>query len=191
MVNWCPRCQTALSDLEADPRGDRRTSVAHPLSRQRKRRQAGGRDHAAGNHAGRYRGRDQSRAIRARRSLHGKTAQLPLMDRRDSRSFSIDMADPEFGTGAVKITPAHDLNDFEAGKRHNLPSIKVIDENAKMTRRGRALRRPRSLRSAQASGGGAGKARAARKNRAVQAERRANASAARPWSSRWSRRSGG
>jgi valyl-tRNA synthetase len=43
------------------------------------------------------------------------------------------MADPEFGSGAVKITPAHDLNDFEAGKRHGLPSIKVIDENAKMT----------------------------------------------------------
>jgi valyl-tRNA synthetase len=43
------------------------------------------------------------------------------------------MADPEFGSGAVKITPAHDPNDFEAGKRHNLPSIKVIDENAKMT----------------------------------------------------------
>ena len=43
------------------------------------------------------------------------------------------MADPEFGSGAVKITPAHDPNDFAAGKRHNLPSIKVIDENAKMT----------------------------------------------------------
>src|SRR5262249_1045716 len=43
------------------------------------------------------------------------------------------MADPEFGSGAVKITPAHDPNDLEAGKRHNLASIKVIDENAKMT----------------------------------------------------------
>ncbi|HLW75821.1 MAG TPA: valine--tRNA ligase, partial [Bryobacteraceae bacterium] len=43
------------------------------------------------------------------------------------------IADPEFGSGAVKITPAHDLNDFEAGKRHSLPMIKVIDEHAKMT----------------------------------------------------------
>ena len=45
-----------------------------------------------------------------------------------------EMADPKFGTGVVKMTPAHDPNDFEAGKRHNLPKIKVIDENARMTR---------------------------------------------------------
>ena len=47
-----------------------------------------------------------------------------------------DIADPEFGTGVVKITPAHDLNDFEAGKRHNLPMIRVIDEEAKITAAG-------------------------------------------------------
>ncbi len=64
--------------------------------------------------------------------MRGKTARVPLTDR--SIPIILDpMADPEFGSGAVKITPAHDLNDFEAGKRHNLPSIKVIDENAKMT----------------------------------------------------------
>ena len=44
-----------------------------------------------------------------------------------------DLADPTFGTGVVKVTPAHDLNDFEAGKRHNLPKIQVINEHAKMT----------------------------------------------------------
>ena len=44
------------------------------------------------------------------------------------------IADPEFGTGVVKVTPAHDPNDFEAGKRHNLPLIKVIDEHANITR---------------------------------------------------------
>src|SRR5690606_23631535 len=44
-----------------------------------------------------------------------------------------DFADPEFGTGVVKVTPAHDPNDFEAGKRHNLPKIKVIDEMGRMT----------------------------------------------------------
>ena len=43
------------------------------------------------------------------------------------------MADPEFGTGAVKVTPAHDPNDFEAGKRHKLPLVKVIGEDARMT----------------------------------------------------------
>ena len=57
---------------------------------------------------------------------------LPLTDREIPIVLD-DMADPEFGSGAVKITPAHDPNDFEAGKRHNLPSIQVIDENAKMT----------------------------------------------------------
>ena len=83
-----------------------------------------------------------------------------------------DMADPEFGSGAVKITPAHDPNDFEAGKRHDLPSIQVIGEDAKMTAAAGQVRRPGSLRSAQAGGRGSGEARAPRKDRAVQAERR-------------------
>src|ERR1039458_9167965 len=63
---------------------------------------------------------------------HGKTVQLPLMDRQIPIILD-DLADPEFGPGVVKVPPAHDLNDFEAGKRHNLPKIKVIDENAVMT----------------------------------------------------------
>ena len=67
--------------------------------------------------------------------LHGKTVQLPLMDR-EIPIILDDLADPEFGTGVVKVTPAHDLNDFEAGRRHNLPKIKVIDENARMTAAG-------------------------------------------------------
>jgi valyl-tRNA synthetase len=64
--------------------------------------------------------------------LRGKMVRLPLTDREIPIVFD-EMADPEFGSGAVKITPAHDPNDLAAGKRHNLPSIKVIDENAKMT----------------------------------------------------------
>jgi valyl-tRNA synthetase len=58
--------------------------------------------------------------------------QLPLMDR-EIPVILDDLADPEFGTGVVKVTPAHDPNDFEAGRRHNLPKIKVIDETARMT----------------------------------------------------------
>ncbi len=57
--------------------------------------------------------------------LAGKMALLPLMDRRIPIVLD-EMADPEFGSGAVKITPAHDPNDFEAGKRHNLAMIQVI-----------------------------------------------------------------
>ncbi len=132
IVNWCPRCQTALSDLEVEHEETRRAPVAHPLSGERKLDEAGGRDHAPGDDARRYRGGDQSEAIRAPRSCTGKTVQLPLTDREIPIVLD-DMADPEFGSGAVKITPAHDPNDFEAGKRHNLPSIKVIGEDAKMT----------------------------------------------------------
>ena len=47
-------------------------------------------------------------------------------------SITDELAQPEFGTGAVKVTPAHDPNDFEAGLRHNLPQIEVIDEHSKM-----------------------------------------------------------
>ena len=64
--------------------------------------------------------------------LHGKTVQLPLMDR-EIPIILDDLADPEFGTGVVKVTPAHDPNDFEAGRRHNLPKIQVIDEHGRMT----------------------------------------------------------
>jgi valyl-tRNA synthetase len=64
--------------------------------------------------------------------LHGKTVQLPLMDR-EIPIILDDLADPAFGTGVVKVTPAHDPNDFEAGRRHNLPKIQVIDDNGNMT----------------------------------------------------------
>jgi valyl-tRNA synthetase len=63
--------------------------------------------------------------------LHGKKALLPLMNR-EIPIITDELAQPEFGTGAVKVTPAHDPNDFEAGKRHNLPQIEVIDEYNKM-----------------------------------------------------------
>jgi valyl-tRNA synthetase len=56
---------------------------------------------------------------------------LPLMNR-EIPIITDELAQPEFGTGAVKVTPAHDANDFEAGLRHNLPQIEVIDERAKM-----------------------------------------------------------
>src|SRR5271156_1137998 len=63
--------------------------------------------------------------------LHGKRVLLPLMNR-EIPIITDELAQPEFGTGAVKVTPAHDPNDFEAGLRHNLPQIEVIDEHSKM-----------------------------------------------------------
>jgi valyl-tRNA synthetase len=131
MVNWCPRCQTALSDLETiheETQGNlwhirypvNGSDVKLVVATTRPETMLG----------------DTAVAINPNDpragELAGKTAQLPLMDR--AIPIVLDsMADPKFGSGAVKITPAHDLNDFEAGKRHNLASVKVLDENAKMT----------------------------------------------------------
>ena len=63
--------------------------------------------------------------------LHGKKLLLPLMNR-EIPIITDELAQPEFGTGAVKVTPAHDPNDFEAGLRHNLPQIEVMDERGHM-----------------------------------------------------------
>ena len=63
--------------------------------------------------------------------LHGKKVMLPLMNR-EIPIILDELANPEFGTGAVKVTPAHDPNDFQAGLRHNLPQIDVMDERAHM-----------------------------------------------------------
>src|SRR5437667_12810035 len=65
------------------------------------------------------------------RHLHGKKVRLPLMNR-EIPIITDDLANPEFGTGAVKVTPAHDPNDFQAGLRYNLPQIAVMDEHAHM-----------------------------------------------------------
>jgi valyl-tRNA synthetase len=131
MVNWCPRCQTALSDLEVvhEETDGNLWHIRYPINGSalslvvattRPETMLG--DTAVAIHP------EDPRAA----ELRDKTVQLPLMDRPIPIIFDT-MADPEFGSGAVKITPAHDPNDFAAGKRHNLPSIKVIDEAAKMT----------------------------------------------------------
>ena len=67
--------------------------------------------------------------------LIGKMAILPLVGRRIP-IVGDDYADPEKGTGAVKITPAHDFNDFEVGKRHDLPQISVLDIEGKLSLQG-------------------------------------------------------
>ncbi len=133
-VNWCPRCQTAISDLETvhEETAGHLWHIRYPVvgsdrflvvATTRPETMLG--DTAVAVHA-----RDERYF-----DLHGKTVRLPLMDR-EIPIILDDVADPEFGTGVVKITPAHDMNDFEAGKRHNLPSIRVIDENAKITAAG-------------------------------------------------------
>jgi len=132
MVNWCPRCQTALSDLEVvhvESNG-KLWHIRYPVkdmpgryvtvATTRPETMLGDTAVAVNPDDERY------------RDLHGKSVILPLMNR-EIPIICDPLADPQFGTGVVKVTPAHDPNDFEAGKRHNLPIIVVIDKNAVMT----------------------------------------------------------
>jgi valyl-tRNA synthetase len=131
MVNWCPRCHTALSDLEVphDPVPGNLWHIRYPVNgadrflvvaTTRPETMLGDAAVAVNPKDARYRG------------LAGGTVQLPLMDRAIP-IIQDEVADPEFGTGVVKVTPAHDLNDFEAGRRHDLPKIQVIDDSGHMT----------------------------------------------------------
>ena len=132
MVNWCPDCRTAISDLEVahtDTNGHL-WHIQYPVNGMP------GRFLTVATTRPETMLGDTAVAINPKDAryfdLHGKTVQLPLMDR-EIPIILDEMADPQFGSGAVKVTPAHDPNDFEAGRRHNLPKIQVIDENAKMT----------------------------------------------------------
>jgi len=132
MVNWCPRCHTALSDLEvahADVAGHM-WHLRYPV------KDEPGRYVVVATTRPETMLGDTAVAINPRderyRDLHGKTIELPLMGREIPVVLD-ELADPKFGTGVVKVTPAHDPNDFEAGRRHDLPKIQVIDENGVMT----------------------------------------------------------
>jgi valyl-tRNA synthetase len=130
IVNWCPRCGTAISDLEVkheDIAGKLYeirypvvgTKEFIPVATTRPETMLGDTAVAVNEKDERY------------RHLHGKKVLLPLMNR-EIPIITDDLAQPEFGTGAVKVTPAHDPNDFQAGLRHDLPQIEVIDEQARM-----------------------------------------------------------
>ena len=131
MVNWCPSCQTAISDLETIHEAVeghlwhiryRVTGSAETLSVATTRPETMLGDTALVVHP------DDARY----QHLFGKTAILPIMNR-EIPILADAMVDPKFGTGVVKVTPAHDPNDFAAAKRLKLPSIKVIGEDARMT----------------------------------------------------------
>ena len=131
MVNWCPHCHTALSDLET-VREETQGNLWHirypvkgtdrhlVVATTRPETMLGDTGVAVNPKDARY------------AEFHGKPAVLPLMNR-EIPVILDELADPQFGTGVVKVTPAHDPNDFEAGKRHNLERIKVIGEDGRMT----------------------------------------------------------
>ncbi len=131
MINWCPRCMTALSDLEVKhtDKPGHLWHIRYPVK--------GGAEFltVATTRPETMLG-DTAVAINAAdpryQHLHGLSVLLPLMDR-EIPIILDDLADPKFGTGVVKVTPAHDPNDFECGKRHSLPLIQVIGPDGKMT----------------------------------------------------------
>ncbi|HUS08679.1 MAG TPA: valine--tRNA ligase [Bryobacteraceae bacterium] len=131
IINWCPDCHTALSDLEVVHEETQGSlwHIAYPVNGTSERLVVATTrpETMLGDTAVAIHPKDPRYT-----HLHGKTVRLPLMER-DISIILDDMADPKFGTGVVKVTPAHDPNDFEAGRRHNLPIIQVIDQSAKMT----------------------------------------------------------
>ncbi len=129
IINWCPRCLTALSDIEVDHTddegelvsvryGDGEDSIV--VATTRVETMLG--DTAVAVHP------DDPRYGR----LIGRELDLPLAGRRIP-VVADPHVDPEFGTGAVKVTPAHDPDDFEIGRRHGLPSLTIMDERAVIT----------------------------------------------------------
>ncbi|MFF3823417.1 valine--tRNA ligase [Streptomyces griseus] len=129
IINWCPRCLTAISDIEVEYQEDDGELVSMTygegdetivVATTRAETMLG--DTAVAVHP------DDERY----RHLVGKQIKLPLTDR-TIPVVADHHVDPEFGTGAVKVTPAHDPNDFEIGKRHDLPFLTVLDERAVIT----------------------------------------------------------
>ncbi|GAB7039891.1 MULTISPECIES: valine--tRNA ligase [Catenuloplanes] len=129
IINWCPRCLTALSDIEVEHTDDdgelvsiRYGDGANAIVVATTRAETMLGDTAVAVHP------DDERY----KHLIGTEVELPLTGRRIP-IVADEHVDPSFGTGAVKVTPAHDPNDFEIGQRHGLPSLTVMDERAVVT----------------------------------------------------------
>ena len=124
LVNFCPKHQTAFADIEVEHKDEKGTlwEIAYDdivVSTTRPETLFGDTAVAVNPEDARY------------KKLIGKTVHLPLTDR-EIPVIADEHADPEYGTGAVKITPAHDFDDFEVGERHGLPRIQVISEDGHM-----------------------------------------------------------
>lgn len=131
IINWCPKCQTTISDIEVEhsEKDGKLYYLKYPvkdsdsfirIATTRPETMLGDTAVAVNPEDERY------------RDLIGLTVMLPIVNR-EIPIIADDYVDPSFGTGAVKITPSHDPNDFEMGMRHNLPQIVVIDKEARMT----------------------------------------------------------
>ena len=131
IVNWCPNDQTVLSDLEVE-----KVAQAGKLYYLRYPVKSGERSVTVATTRPETMLGDTAVAVNPNderyRDLVGETLLLPLTGR-EIPIVADEFVDPEFGTGAVKVTPAHDPNDYDMGVRHNLEQVVVIDGHAKMT----------------------------------------------------------
>ena len=130
IINWCPRCHTALADLEVEHEQTegKLYHLRYPFAK------GGGHVIVATTRPETMLG-DTAVAVHPAderyNDLPEKAVILPLVDCKIPLVFDTHV-DREFGTGALKVTPAHDLNDFEIGRRHDLPSEVVMDDNGVM-----------------------------------------------------------
>ncbi len=137
LVNWCPKCGTAISDIEVEHETKKGSLwwIKYPIE--------GTGDGGRGTKYVRVATTrpetmlgDTAVAVNPKdkryKKLIGKMLILPLVNRRIP-IIKDDFVDPEFGTGAVKVTPAHDPNDFEMGERHELPRVNILTPEAKIT----------------------------------------------------------
>ena len=131
ITNWCPSCNTALSDIEVEHETEQGhlwhlryqvegTEQYVEIATTRPETMFGDTGVAVHPEDARY------------KDLVGKTLILPIVNRRIPL-FADEYVDPKFGTGAVKVTPAHDPNDFEMGQRHNLEQVVVIENDGTMS----------------------------------------------------------
>ena len=134
LVNWCPRCHTALADdeVEYEDRDGKFYYIKYLYP-----------DKSGGIEIATTRPEtmlgDTALAVHPKderfQDVIGKTVILPLMNR-EIPVIADNYVDPKFGTGALKITPAHDINDFLIGKKHNLPEINIMTPDAKINENG-------------------------------------------------------
>ncbi len=135
LINWCPGCLTAISDLEVDHREQKGklwhigyrvegSDVVLPVATTRPETLLGDTGIAVHPDDERY------------RHLIGKRAQVPLVNRWVPIVGDAILVNPEFGTGVVKVTPGHDFNDFEAGRRNGLEVLSIFDEKARVNESG-------------------------------------------------------
>jgi len=133
IINWCPRCQTALSDEESEHRdtAGKLYHLRYPVSG------VPGRTHVivATTRPETMLG-DTAVAVHPNDERYGDLraggrVTLPILNRA-LRVIADDYVDPKFGTGVVKVTPAHDPNDFAMGQRHNLPAVDVMNDDGTM-----------------------------------------------------------